>query len=592
VGAAVGRIDLNPELEQDLKGVLKDREIYLRFSSLITAVVTFIWLLVCLVIGAPFLALAAGISSVGALVAFVLARKQSRLLASHVMGIFGFAGMFLAALFIPPSANFSTLLVIIIANAFLYFQERSEFKHAFFYAALGSALWAITMFLEGNLPGGYAISEDLARQVLRPMVQITLLSLLSFQFGFFAYIVLGRTEVLIKTAQEARAAGEAKANFLATMSHELRTPLNGVIGMIEMASRTKPGPEQESMLVTAHDASFALLDVIDDILDTTKIEAGKLTVHSVPVEIRALVDYVLTIIQPLALEAAVDLTVELDESLPEAIEVDPIRLRQVLINILGNAIKFSDKEDGSNGGQVSFQINCVCGGEEDTIDFIIRDQGIGMSEDTLEGLFSPFTQSENAVDRRFGGTGLGLSISKGLVDLMGGTIEVQSSLGEGSMFRIRLPMVRAAVSRTTVKKVVETKPELAKEVQRVLLVEDNEINQKVLGHQLAALGYEYESASNGKDGLSMWREGDYDLVLTDCHMPVMNGFELTQAIRFEEATHAIPKMPIVAVTANALQGEAERCRAAGMDDYLSKPVKLDDMNAVLSKWVNTRQNSV
>lgn len=586
------RAKLDPRASQDLSGVLKDREIYLRFSSLITTVVTFIWVVVCLVIDAQVLAIPASISSAGALAAYVFARRQKRVLASHLMGIFGYAGMFLAGLVIPPAANFSTLLVIVIANAFLYFQVRSEFKYALFYTALGSVLWGLTLLFEGTLPGGYAIGDDLARQVLRPMVQVTLLSLLSFQFGFFAYIVLARTEVLIKTAQEARAAGEAKANFLATMSHELRTPLNGVIGMIEMASRTDPGPEQKSMLSTANDASFALLDVIDDILDTTKLEAGKLSVHSVPVEVRSLVDFVIKIIQPLASEAAVELKVELDESLPNAVATDPVRLRQVLINILGNAVKFSDREDGSMGERVTFEIKRETANDRDLIVFVIRDRGIGMNGDTINRLFSPFMQSENAIDRRFGGTGLGLSISKGLIDLMGGTIDVKSELGKGSEFCIKLPIVEADVPQRAANQKVEDKQDERQEAKRVLLVEDNEINQKVLGHQLAALGYEYECAINGKEGLTMWREGSFDLVLSDCHMPVMNGFEMTHAIRFEEATHTLPKIPIVAVTANALQGEAEKCHAAGMDDYLSKPVKLDDMNAVLSKWVNTRQNSV
>ena len=536
--------------------------------------------------------------------------------------------------------------------------------------------------------------------------------------------VAARTAELALAKQAAEAANEAKSNFLATMSHEIRTPMNGVVGIVDVLRQSSLTPYQADLADTIRDSAFALLGILDDILDFSKIEAGHLVLESEPVALLRLVEGVCDTLQPVASARRVALEVFVDPALPEWISGDAVRLRQILNNLLGNAIKFSAGLERE--GRVRVRVDAV---GADRLQLLVRDNGIGLSLAAQARVFDPFEQAEGSTSRRYGGTGLGLSICRRLVRAFGGEISVQSTLGQGADFMVSLPLRRCVSApspapaepasdlsglvchvvlddeeqardwcaylssagataqawadphalRRALAGVWEARPrvvlwqteqfrdpldaaleQLRRELELpatdwvwltpgqrrsprvigpgqvvldrgalhraallkavalaagrcapdpldlanglpldrqkppshieatlqgrlVLVAEDNDINQKVIRRQLALLGLAVEVADNGLDALERARSGRFALLLTDLHMPGMDGYELASTLRREEAPGR--RLPIVALTANALSGEADRCRLAGMDDYLSKPVQLDQLGATLARWL-------
>ncbi len=524
----------------------------------------------------------------------------------------------------------------------------------------------------------------------------------------------------ISERQRVEAALEAsrvKSEFLANMSHEIRTPMNGVIGMVDLLRRTHLNAEQRHMVDTIQNSSKVLLNLLNDILDLSKIEAGKLEVESLPIRILDVAEDVIQLMSGAAYKKSLRITSFISPELPVLILSDPTRLRQVLFNLMGNAVKFTETTEQKKGW-IDLRIEPVIENRKQATRFrmIVRDNGIGMSAETLDELFKPFTQADQSTSRRFGGTGLGLSITYRLVELMQGSIQVSSQLDQGACFTVELPIKPAtpklltahqllagltiyvlvadsqtqeaiqayccfagakvilcsdlqdvehqlkqiqpdadtsvliydseygnrvnlqdcpefvkvlpilnrqtvteiknmtvlfkdpvlfhnlvngiaiavgrmkasqADSRPTNQMIIEsmTVEEAENQGCLILLVEDNETNLEVIYEQLHLLGYAAEMVVNGRQALEKWSSGRFGLVLTDCQMPVMDGFELTRMIREQEKQQNKPATPIIAITANALQGEAERCMDVGMDDYLSKPLNMEKLQEKLEHWL-------
>jgi signal transduction histidine kinase/CheY-like chemotaxis protein/HPt (histidine-containing phosphotransfer) domain-containing protein len=518
-------------------------------------------------------------------------------------------------------------------------------------------------------------------------------------------------EELQSTRDEAQAANRAKGAFLAAMSHEIRTPMNGVLGMAELLAHSPLDEEQSQTVTTVRESAQSLLRIIDDILDFSKIEAGRLELEAEPLLLTPLVEGACDALAPLAAAREVQLWVAVEPGVPERVLSDAVRIRQVLNNLVGNAIKFSAGRTAVSG-KVEVRVSAA----EDGVRFLVRDNGIGMDKAAVARLFTPFEQAETSTTRRFGGTGLGLAISRRLVLLMGGRIDVSSAPGVGSSFTVWLPLAahgdqpaattqelgdvqvllvvqpgplcdevggwlgRAGAQVQTAADVASARaqaralpppvvivrdaasaepapmddplgdirelvvgrgrrgparlvsptmatldllrrvpllravamlagraspealpaalegfvrssaalPTLAQaraQGRLILVAEDDAVNRLVVLRQLALLGYAAEVADNGSTALQMWRCGSYALLLTDLHMPELDGYALAQAVRNDEAQSGRARQPIVALTANALKGEAARARAAGIDDYLTKPASLKLLQAALRQWL-------
>ncbi len=468
-------------------------------------------------------------------------------------------------------------------------KELLEYKNIVKFIKVDEIYYFVSLMPINNIQDkniGYIISydycecvQDMYNEFYMKVVLVVILLIVIFFYIFKQHQSKRKLKEITEIANEERdnamASSKAKAEFLANMSHEIRTPLNAIIGFIDILKEESRGRKSEQFVDVIKSSTMGLLEIIEDILDFSKIESGKLMIEKIDFNVKDELSVLENIFSGKCFEKNLDFRLEFEKNVPDIINTDLFRLKQVLLNLVSNAVKFTP--DGE-------RIRVNIGYEDKELTVSVRDNGIGVSQDKQEHIFEVFNQEDSSTTRKYGGTGLGLSISYELVKLLGGELKLHSEVGIGSEFYFSIPITLGS------KVLKQTNDTILRDTfhsQLVLVVEDNLSNQMLMEILLKKLNLQYEIANDGLVAINKFKQKKFDIVLMDENMPNMNGIEATKSILKYEQEKNLPHTPIIALTANALNGDRERFIESGMDEYLSKPINLEKLKEVLSRFLTT-----
>lgn len=486
-----------------------------------------------------------------------------------------------------PYSRANEMLIVTIVVPILLFSWQHERRYILFFAITSFLLWLSTLISNHQLFPILEIPPEISQNYLSWISDFTVIITIAMVMYFYVRDSSNSEAKLSNALKKANAANKTKSQFLANMSHEIRTPMNAIIGMTNLALKTGLTNKQADYIRKANLSAENLLGIINDILDYSKIEAGKLELEKTEFKLSTVFNHMQNMIKFKAEEVGVQYSVNIDNNVPKNLLGDPLRIGQVLINLTNNAVKFSHA-----GDTVSVNVTLKESVNDSVIVlFSVSDTGIGMTKDQQKKLFQSFTQVDVSTTREYGGTGLGLAISKQIIELMDGKIwfESQKDIGSTFYFTVKLEKLADDHIYQSDDELVENQLENAIEQLRgckVMLVEDNELNQELTQELLNEVGIAVEISSNGKEALELLKVQEFDGVLMDCQMPVMDGYEATRQIRSQEK---FKNLPVIAMTANAMKSDIEKVLAVGMNDHIAKPVHPDLMFITMAKWIKKPQ---